>query len=285
MRCNIIGAGRLGKNIAWTLFAQKICSSISICNSSLESAQKACHELGFGLAVEAFGQLPEADITWILCNDDAIPKVVEGLTGSKRIRSGSFVIHCSGVLNSHLLNPLKAQDCLIASFHPLKAFSTNYLVPNAFKQVDCVLEGDDEVCDWLKRTFTDLEANLITIQPEAKSAYHAAACMASNYLITLAYCSEQLFLQAGIEAQHIRPMILNLMQSNLHNLKQAKTTESALTGPLARGDSKTISLHLKAINNQDIKQLYQSAAVTTLNLTQLPEAIKRHMMQIVKELP
>lgn len=280
MKCNIIGAGRLGKNIALALSKAQLISLISICNRSLESAQKAHHELGYGQAIDKIEHLPAAEVTWICCNDDAIEDVVATLAQSATLKPGSFVIHCSGVLSSALLAPLKKQGCLVASFHPLKAFKTNYLEPTAFKQVDCVLEGDHEVCAWLKHSFTQLGAHLIAIKPEAKAIYHAAACMASNYLITLASCSEELFLKAGINPQQARRMIIHLMQGNLHNLLQTSSIAESLTGPLARGDVQTIALHLEAIDNPDIKRLYQSAALTTLPLAPLSAEMKQKIINL-----
>ncbi|HHF7375404.1 Rossmann-like and DUF2520 domain-containing protein [Legionella bozemanae] len=280
MNCNIIGAGRLGKNIALALFKAQLISAFSICNRSLESAQKASQEIGFGQVIDKIALLPEAEVSWICCNDDAIHNAVELLAHSNVLKPGNFVIHCSGVLSSAVFAPLKKQGCLVASFHPLKAFKANYLEPTAFYQVDCVLEGDAEVCAWLKSSFNQLGAHLITIKPEAKTAYHAAACMASNYLITLASCSEELFLKAGIDTQQTRRMMVNLMQGNLNNLKQTACIAESLTGPLARGDVQTIALHLDSIKNPEIKRFYQSAALSTLSMTELSEEIKEKIRSL-----
>ncbi len=280
MKCNLIGAGRLGKNIALSLFKAQFISSISICNRSFHSAQKACDEIGLGQPIDQIEHLTAAEVTFICCNDDAIEDVVRTLAHSAILKPGSFVIHCSGVLSSALLAPLKREGCLVASFHPLKAFKTNYLEPTAFKQVDCVLEGDQEVCEWLRSSFTKLEAHLITINPQAKATYHAAACMASNYLITLAACSEELLLNAGINSQQSRQMMVNLMQGNLNNLLQTEQIAESLTGPLARGDVQTIALHLDSIDNPEIRRLYQRAALATLPMTQLSLEIKQQISDL-----
>ncbi|KTD57190.1 Rossmann-like domain protein [Legionella sainthelensi] len=283
MNCNVIGAGRLGKNIALALSTTKLISSFSICNRSLASTQNACLEIGFGKAVAQIDRLPEAEITWICCNDDAIQSVVETLVHSPTLKPNSFIIHCSGVFSSALLAPLRKKGCFIGSFHPLKAFKINYLESTAFEQVNCVLEGDDVVCEWLKNAFVPLGASLIAIKPEAKATYHAAACMASNYLITLAACSEELLLKAGINPQQSRQMIVNLMQGNLDNLQRTKYIPEALTGPLARGDIATISLHLKTIQNDKIRDLYQEAGLNTLPLTQLSGQIKEQLKVILTQ--
>lgn len=275
MQYNIIGAGRLGKNIALALTTAQIASLHSICNRSLESAHSACEEIGSGKAVSAIDQLAEVDITWITCNDDSIQLVVENLAQHSALKPKSLVIHCSGVLNSSVLSPLQSLGCSVASFHPLKAFRSNYLDPNAFNNVDCALEGDEEACTWLSNAFSTLGAHIIPIKPEAKAAYHAAACMASNYLITLAACSEELLLHAGLTKKQARTMICNLMQGNINNLKNVTNVHDSLTGPLMRGDNKTLLLHLEAIENPRIKKLYKTAGLATLPLALLEEEKKR----------
>lgn len=272
MKCNIIGAGRLGKNIGLALTGIHAISSLSICNRTLDSAFNACQDIGFGLAVPGLKELPAADITWLCCNDDAIPMLVEALASQANLKPGSFVIHSSGVLNSSLLAPLQEKGCAIASFHPLKAFKSDYLDSGAFNQVDCTVEGDVNVCDWLQQTFSRLGAYVSAIAPEHKAMYHAAACIASNYLITLAACSEELLLKAGLQAQQSRRMLLNLMQGNITNMQQSERIADALTGPLGRGDLNTLALHLKAMEQTSMHHLYKAAGLATLPLTQLSAA-------------
>lgn len=280
MECNIIGAGRLGKNLALSLSAMGLISINSICNKSLTSAQSACVEIGTGTAVENLEQLPKTDITWITCNDDAIELIAKKLSQHAILKPKSLVIHCSGALNSSVLSSLKSQGCSIASIHPLKAFKTGYLSMDAFHNVDCIVEGDDEACDWIKQTFPLLGANIIEIKPQTKASYHAAACIASNYLITLAACSEELLQQSGISNEQSRKMIVHLMQGNLNNLKDTLNVSESLTGPLMRGDDHTLSKHLQAIDNPLTKALYKTVGLATIPLTDLDE----HKKKIIKKI-
>ncbi|CEG59073.1 Rossmann-like and DUF2520 domain-containing protein [Legionella fallonii] len=280
MKFNIIGAGRLGKNIALALSTAQIATLQSVCNQHPGSAKQSCHEMGLGNAVNELTELPEADITWLTSNDDSIKLIVTSLAELSLLKPKSMVIHCSGVLNSTLLEPLRAQGCLVATFHPLKAFRTGYLSADAFNNVDCVVEGDQEVCSWLHQAFTQLGAHLFTINSTAKAAYHAAACLASNYLITLASCSEQLLLKAGIPQEQAKRLICKLMQGNLNNLQEIPVIAESLTGPLMRGDNETLALHLQAIEDPTVEKLYKTAGLATLPLTQLSKDKK----QIIAEL-
>jgi predicted short-subunit dehydrogenase-like oxidoreductase (DUF2520 family) len=263
MRCNIIGAGRLGKNIARALNSAQIISSLTVCNRSLDSAQQACEDIGVGLAISQLKQLPEAEITWLCCNDDVIPQVVADLFREANLKPGSFVIHCSGVLNSSLLAPLKRLGCSVASFHPLKAFKMGYVDAAAFYQVDC--------------------AYVSNMLPENKAVYHAAACIASNYLVTLVAYSEKLLLNAGLPSEQARRMLINLAQGNLNNIQQVTAVNEALTGPLARGDINTITLHLEALENPQLRQLYQAAGQATLALTGLTAEQKEQIGALLVE--
>lgn len=272
MNFNLIGAGRLGQNIALNLVSTGLGQLACICNQSLASANQAQKIIGQGQGMAQIKELPPADITWITAKDDAIPSIVHELAQNPHLKANSFIIHCSGALNSKSLAPLKAKGCAIASFHPLKAFKSGNVYNGIFEKVDCVIEGDDAVCTWLQQSFTQLGAQISTIEPESKALYHAAAVIASNYLVTLAACSEQLLLKAGINSTHAHAMLGHLMQGSLDNVQQSPHIADALTGPLVRGDNKTISLHLAALEDESIIKLYKAAGLASLPLTQLDDA-------------
>lgn len=281
MNFNLIGAGKLGKNIALALSVNKLANLQSICNQSLDSALNACNHIGSGTATSQIESLKKADVTWITCNDDSISTIVGTLNQSSILQPGSIVVHCSGALSSSILSPLKAQGFSVASFHPLKAFKANYLSANAFDTVDCILEGDEAACSWLKSVFTPLNANIIPIQTEYKAAYHAGACIASNYLITLASTAQHLFQQAGIPQQQAQEMICKLMQGNINNMVESQQIKSSLTGPLMRGDVHTISLHLQSIKQPEIAKLYKSAGLATLEMTELSIDKKNLLIELL----
>lgn len=281
MNFNLIGAGRLGTNLARALATSGLASLQGVCSLHYSNACQAVDAIGFGNAVDSIQSLPEADIYFITTDDDSIEAVANQLAKQHLCKPGNLIIHCSGVLDSSILQPLKEQGCATASVHPLKPFPFGYLQDNAFKHVFCALEGDVAACNWLHQAFSGLSAHLLFITPEKKACYHAAAAMASNYLITLAYAAEELFVKAGVSKEEAKSMIVELMQSNLNNLAQAKSIENALTGPLMRGDTQTLSLHLQSIDNRETKNLYQAAGLATLSMTPLNDEIKETIQQLL----
>ena len=268
MRFNVIGAGRLGQNLALCLmhYGHEL---VAITNHSRLSALLVIKALGTGDAVAGLIDLPAVDLTIITTPDDNIANIATELARSVSILPGSIVMHCSGVHSSDILQPLLDKGCLIASIHPLKAFTADDIHFDALQGCSCVLEGEPGALPILTTLFTEMGASIIPISALKKSVYHAAAVMASNYVITMAGCAAALFMEAGLPAIQAKKITQDLMQNSLDNLHNASHVADALTGPLARGDVNTIYKHLNAIKSPDINALYRTAALATLPLTQL----------------
>lgn len=282
MRFNIIGAGKLGKNLALALVESGLGQLKNIANKHIASAKSVVNKLGSGSAVPHLHELAPVELTFITSPDDQIGLIAAELAAHKTIIPGSLVVHCSGVLASSELKLLQKQGCLIASLHPLKAFRAGLLDKEMFRGCDIVLEGDKTAVAQLSTLFSKLGARLIPIQVSAKVNYHTAAVIASNYLVTLAATAMELFIDAGIEKPIARQMTENLMTSSLDNIKASATFAEALTGPLARGDLKTIERHLAALNTPAIAALYRAAGIATLPLTTLKPSVKQSLNKLLE---
>lgn len=278
---NIIGAGRLGKAIAFALLGHELAALKGICNQSMASAKMAVSDLGRGQAFAEVTDLPPADLTVITSPDEKILSLATTLAKNNQLSRGSTVIHCSGILASQLLHPLQAKGLHIASFHPLRAFRSGGQSLDAFSNCDCVLEGDQDALSLLTTLFEPLGARFAEISPEKKASYHAGAVIASNYLVSLAAIAKELFVAAGMREDEAGDKIIRLMQSSLTNLQNAPSFAAALTGPLARGDTETIAQHLVALDDPVTKSLYQAAGLATLPLTHLAVKDKERILQLL----
>jgi predicted short-subunit dehydrogenase-like oxidoreductase (DUF2520 family) len=77
---------------------------------------------------------------------------------------------------------------------------------------------------------------------EDRAAYHAAASIASNFLVTLEGAAERLAATAGVE----RALLAPLVRAAVENWA-ARGAEEALTGPIARGDEATVARQREAV--------------------------------------
>jgi predicted short-subunit dehydrogenase-like oxidoreductase (DUF2520 family) len=98
-------------------------------------------------------------------------------------------------------------------------------------------------------TATSLAAALglraVRVAPEDRAAYHAAASIASNLLVTLEGFAERLAASAGVD----RDLLVPLVRATVENWA-AHGPEAALTGPVARGDEATVARQREAVGDR-----------------------------------
>ncbi|KTC65335.1 Uncharacterized conserved protein (plasmid) [Legionella adelaidensis] len=283
MKFNIIGCGRLGKNLALALVNCGL-SIGGIYNKHIHTAVCAAKMIGAGTACSSLNDLPPADLLFITTPDDVIENIVADIQASTIQLTNTLVVHCSGVLSSQILNPLKTQGALVASLHPQKAITTT-CTQAMFNGVFFSVEGDSKGVDYLKRLVTQMGAIIFSVNPEKKASYHAASVIASNYLVTLAYWAVNLYEDAGMDTQAAKQITENLMASSLRNIINNTDCSSALTGPLQRGDIQTITKHLQTLNKHTVEDLYKALAIATLPLTHLEKNTQDKLLEILKNNP
>jgi predicted short-subunit dehydrogenase-like oxidoreductase (DUF2520 family) len=84
------------------------------------------------------------------------------------------------------------------------------------------------------------------IDDEGRAAYHAAASIASNFLVTLQAAAERVAAGAGLDSEDARALLMPLVRQTVENVA-ALGPEEALTGPIARGDEATVEAQRAAI--------------------------------------
>lgn len=272
IKINFIGAGRVGKTIAKQIVGSSVGIIQGVCNSSLESGKEAIAFIEQGEAFASIQELPPADITFITTCDDLIQNCCQNLTKSDNLKVGSIVLHCSGSLSSDVLISIKEKSCCIASAHPMRSFASPFI--NSDYTNYCTLEGEDKALSVLSRLFKIMNYSIHLISKENKVVYHAAGVFASNYLVTLCDSALSCLEDAGIEREDGFKMILNLMKNTLDNLEFLQSTETALTGPISRGDLDVIKHHLQALSKTNLMELYKVLGLSTLTLTNLPDGKK-----------
>ena len=85
----------------------------------------------------------------------------------------------------------------------------------------------------------------VEVADRDRAAYHAAASIAANFLVTLEGQAERLAATAGVPREHLVP----LARAALENWA-ANGAEHALTGPVARKDEATIERQRAAIQER-----------------------------------
>jgi predicted short-subunit dehydrogenase-like oxidoreductase (DUF2520 family) len=105
----------------------------------------------------------------------------------------------------------------------------------------------------------------------------------SNYLVTLMKLATDIAEVGGIGKEVALQALLPLTESSICNVKE-KGFENALTGPVARGDIKTVDEHLKQLKDKpDLLNLYKALGYKTISLAKnLNQNQVRELKQLLK---
>ena len=251
-RILFIGAGKLGTTLARAISQKGF--SIPV----FYSKEFPKNKFDFLPDTEFIGKLSEENVD--KCNtliitvpDDQITEVVKQLVLLKIEWQDKLVLHTSGCLSSNELHPLKLQKAQIGSIHPMQTFNEFFLPIEIFKGIVFAVEGDDQVVAFARSIVEVLGANLIKLNPEVKTIYHIAAVASSNFLVALLDYINQLYKDLGFDKHKIKTLLLPIVNQTLNNFSENPSRE-ILTGPLKRGDLKTIENHIKILN-KDHKNL------------------------------
>ncbi len=256
---NIIGAGRLGKTLGYLWQQSGQLTIQAICNRSLHSARQAAEFIRGGQVYDNYVQLPSADYWLLACGDDQLSVCCKQLVQQHSFSGQEIIFHCSGALTAaEALASARATGLSTASIHPIKSFADPQQAVHSFTGTYCGMEGDVSALEQLAPLFTAIGAQLFPVRAEAKTLYHAASVIACNYLVALQELSLQTYARAGVEREQAMKILQPIVQQTTENIFRVGT-QDALTGPLARGDSRTVARQLAAMQawNGDYAEIYR----------------------------
>lgn len=208
----------------------------------------------------------EAEIVFITTPDSSIAAVCLDITNHGGIRENAVVLHCSGALSSTVLSPVTTCHASAGSMHPLQSFAAENH-GNPFHKIMVAIEGETLAIQAARAIAFDLGAQPFTIRTDGKLLYHAAAVVASNYLVTLMDLSFKLIAASGVSESDAFNVLKPLIKGTLSNIENVGMPD-ALTGPIARGDAEIVEKHLEAIQamSPDLLAQYKMLGSATIKL-------------------
>jgi predicted short-subunit dehydrogenase-like oxidoreductase (DUF2520 family) len=186
----------------------------------------------------------------LLCVPDS-----EIAAAAAAVKDGPLVGHCSGATGLDVLGGREG-----FSLHPLMTVPTG-APPTIFAGAGCAVDGTSlHALATAERLAEALGMQATQVADEDRVAYHAAASMASNFLVTLEGAAERLAATAGVD----RELLVPLVRAAVENWA-ADGAERALTGPIARGDEDTVARQRAAIEERtpDLLPLFDALVEAT----------------------
>lgn len=240
----VLGTGRVGLTLARALV---------LSGTAVRLLGRSSRAAGPGL--------PDVESDWgnalgavrlllIAVPDDAIADVAQRVATLGVVGDQHIVMHTSGLHGRSALAPLTPSGASLGSLHPLQAFASAVDGGELLRGVPAIVEGDPRAVSVAQALAVSLGMGTVLELPASgKVKYHAAAVVASNYLVVLAEMAERLAHEAGAGAG-AAALFHPIMQRTLARIAE-QGSEAALTGPIRRGDIGTVSAHLAVLRGND----------------------------------
>ena len=256
MRIGFIGAGKVATAYGRYLYAKGLRVSGFFDRHDEKSAHASKHTNS--QACQSAAQVVQnSDIILITTRDDQIAGACRALCRQAAIGSNHLVGHMSGAHASLILSDAAEQGAAVFSLHPLQAFAQEEKAITDLQTTFFSIEGKDDRLEAIENIVTKTGNHFFRIAPQNKQIYHLAACVLSNYLVTLMDIGIRALENSGINPQEGFTAMRPLIDGTLSNIAQIGPA-NALTGPIARGDATTISQHLDALDDKGLDNLKRS---------------------------
>jgi predicted short-subunit dehydrogenase-like oxidoreductase (DUF2520 family) len=216
-RVGVVGAGRLGTVLA-----------VALRDAGLEVEGPAGR-----------GEVPRGCDAILLCVPDAeIPAAAAAVAGA-----APLVGHTSGATTLTALEPAGGERF---GLHPLQTFPDGS-GPEGFKGAGCAIAGSTAAAlDFARDLARALGMTPFEIDDEGRAAYHAAASVASNFVVTLLAAAERVAGGARLDPHEARALLAPLVLRTVESVVELGP-ERALTGPISRGDEETVAAQRRAV--------------------------------------
>jgi predicted short-subunit dehydrogenase-like oxidoreductase (DUF2520 family) len=130
-----------------------------------------------------------------------------------------------------------------------------------------VAEGDLLMLDHLRGLFEGIGGVWMPVQDVNRGLYHAAVSIISNITKAVAWKAQNWLVHSGLTEEMAADVTQKLLASTLEDVSRSGARQT-ITGPVVRGDTRTIEAHLAALQNaypQDL-DVYRVLARTVLEL-------------------
>ena len=227
---------------------------------------------GSTAGVAAFSSAPpdlllEAEIVILAVRDQVIGEVAQMLAGTGLLGKRHVLLHCAGAASSReLLAGVAEQVGGIGTLHPLSAIADGKAAMRALRGTVFGVEGDERGRAAATALVGCMSGVVLPLDGSQMAAYHAAAALASNYVVAALDAAAAALASAGVDPEAAARAPVPLAEGAVRNVAAHGTT-AGLTGPVRRGDAATVERHLDALRARpELAELYRALARRALDI-------------------
>ena len=260
----VVGTGRVAQALALALAPHSALPPM-MWGRSPERTASATTRIGAVAAPALDHLMAECDVIAIAVADDALADVVSNMADMAAAGRAPFIFHVSGRSGAAILEPLRSAGALTAAIHPAMTFTGDPAseVRRMAGARFAVTGSTAEATESATQLVALLGGVTVEIAEDRRALYHAALCHASNHLVTLIAGASHALEDAGVgdPAALLAPLVRAALENSL------ALGFAGLSGPLLRGDARTIGDHLDtlAAHSPDLLPAYRAMARATLD--------------------
>jgi predicted short-subunit dehydrogenase-like oxidoreductase (DUF2520 family) len=280
MKIGIIGAGKVGTSLAFML-KKKGFHIVGVSDSVEASLQTAEKYLGKDVFYthNNMDVVGAADTIAITTQDRIIQDVVAEINAKAERLDRKLIFHTSGADPSSVLMPLNEKGAFLGSLHPLQTFPDIDSAIGVLQDTCIFVEGDKDAVHLLRHLGDHIGAKVYVIAGKDKVLYHLSAVFVCNLLSALFYSGKGLMQKINIDFEPFLPII----KATLNNIEN-KGPLAALTGPIVRGDVKTVQAHLASIEDMELhKKVYKALSEVAVQMVAERKTIDEKTIEALKD--
>ena len=256
----VVGTGRAGSVLGAAL--KRAGHNIRACSAVSDISKLRAESLLPGVPITSVEEaVKDKDLILLTVPDDVLGQVVAGLAATNAVSPGTFVMHASGRNGIEILRPLTDQGCLPLALHPVMTFTGTSIDLNRLSACPFGITTVETLRPVAETLVVEIGGEPVWVPEENRGLYHAALTFGANNLMTLITQTIELLEAAGIS--NPEDLLAPLLGASLDNA--LRNGDTAITGPVARGDAGTVREHLRVLANFDpsVSQAYRAMARLT----------------------
>ena len=245
LRVGVVGAGRVGAVLAAALRAAGH-EIVAVAGESDASRRRIADLLPGVPTLKPSAVARTCDLLLLTVPDDMLANVVSVLADSGALRDGQLVVHTSGRHGLAVLAPAVALGARGVALHPAMTFTGTSVDLDRLGGCVFGLTAEPAECATAELLVSDLGGRSTWVPEDRRTLYHAGLAHGANHLVTLVTEAMEMLTAAGVDdpAGTLRPLLTAALDNALEQ------GDTALTGPIVRGDIGTVRAHLDDIAEQ-----------------------------------
>ena len=238
----LIGAGNVATHLA-DAFQNTGRKILQVYSRTEYSAKSLAEKIGVKYTNDINEIITDADLYIVSLADSAISDIVKKINFEEQL-----VVHTSGFHEMNVLNDVSEN---IGVFYPLQTFSKNRKIDFISIPV-CIEANSEESLKLLEDLALSFSSNVQYINSEKRKILHLAAVFASNFTNQMYSIAKEILINEKISFDILKPLIKETAKKAI----EINPLESQ-TGPARRNDTNVMEQHIKMIENENYKELYE----------------------------